>query len=131
MHRKLFTLKEANDLLPTIKAELANLQKLSNELEAQHTIYQILKNKTVDTSSEPLFELESRLEFKQLEIKLFVENFTRKGVLLKMIEPGLLDFPSVVDGKEVLLCWREGEERITHYHEHEDGFAGRRPHPES
>ncbi len=131
MHRKLFTLQEANDLLPTIKAELANLQKLTNELEAQHTLYQILKNKTVDKDGEPLFELESRLEFKQLEIKLFVENFTRKGVLLKMIEPGLLDFPSIVDGKEVLLCWREGEERVTHYHEYEDGFAGRRPHPES
>ncbi|MHA7965599.1 DUF2203 family protein [Paenibacillus sp. CAU 1782] len=131
MITKHFTLKEANDLLPTIRMELAHLQKLSNELETQYTLYQILKTKGTEKRGEPLFELEARLEFMQLEMKLFVENFSRKGVLLKMIEPGLLDFPSIVNGKEVLLCWREGEERISHYHEYEDGFAGRRLHPES
>jgi hypothetical protein len=45
---------------------------------------------------------------------------------LKDIDRGLVDFPALLDGQEVLLCWRQGEERIAHYHGSEDGFAGRR-----
>lgn len=128
---KHFTLGEANALLPQVKEELLRLQELASELETQHTRYLILKPKGEGAAGDPLFELESRIDFMQLEINLFLENFTRKGVLLKMIQPALLDFPTIINGKEALLCWREGEEAITHYHEWEDGFAGRRRHPEA
>ncbi|WP_238590881.1 DUF2203 domain-containing protein [Paenibacillus beijingensis] len=58
-------------------------------------------------------------------------NFARKGVLLKMVEPGLIDFPAVVNGENVLICWKQGETHVTHYHGWHDGYQGRKPLPES
>ena len=49
------------------------------------------------------------------------------GVQVKDLEQGLLDFPSLMDGKLVLLCWKLGEPAITHWHTEEEGFAGRKP----
>ncbi len=49
------------------------------------------------------------------------------GVQVKDLEQGLLDFPSLIDGKPVLLCWKLGESAITHWHTEEEGFAGRKP----
>ena len=43
---------------------------------------------------------------------------------------GLVDFPALIDGEEVFLCWRTDEPVILHYHGIEDGYAGRRPLPE-
>jgi hypothetical protein len=49
------------------------------------------------------------------------------GVQVQDLDEGLLDFPCVMDGKTVMLCWKLGEDAITHWHEPEDGFAGRKP----
>jgi hypothetical protein len=49
------------------------------------------------------------------------------GVQVKDLEQGLLDFPSVMDGQTVLLCWKLGEKEIGFWHTPEDGFAGRKP----
>jgi hypothetical protein len=48
------------------------------------------------------------------------------GVQVKDLEQGLLDFPFVMDGKTVLLCWKLGEKEIGYWHSTEDGFAGRK-----
>jgi hypothetical protein len=46
-------------------------------------------------------------------------------VIIKDINTGLLDFPAIRDGREVYLCWKNGEGDIAYWHEIEDGFAGR------
>jgi hypothetical protein len=48
-------------------------------------------------------------------------------VVLRDLERGLVDFPALRDGREVYLCWEEGEEQIAFWHEPDAGFAGRRP----
>ena len=45
---------------------------------------------------------------------------------MKDIDEGLVDFPALRDGEEILLCWRLGEDEITHWHGLEEGFAGRK-----
>lgn len=130
---KRYTLEEANALLPLIKLELKKLQDMADELEEQYIAYRKLKAVVHGKQNEhdPLFELESKLDFLQIEFNQYVDNFTRKGILLKSVTPGLVDFPAVVEGEEVLLCWREGEAAITHYHGWNDGFIGRKRHPEA
>ena len=136
MVKKLFTLEEANALLPRLKEDLRELQDASGKFETLLLEYQKMKAihkqafQSPDGKHDPFFETESRLEFMKMETDLLIENFKRKGVLLKMVSPGLIDFPAELDGEEVLICWKEGEERATHYHGWHDGFAGRKPYPE-
>ncbi|MHB8469505.1 MAG: DUF2203 family protein [Gaiellaceae bacterium] len=58
-----------------------------------------------------------------------VGELVARGVQVKDVDEGLIDFPALLDGETVLLCWRLGEEEIGYWHRSEDGFAGRRPLP--
>jgi hypothetical protein len=58
-----------------------------------------------------------------------LQRFESLNIQVKSIEPGLLDFPAMLGNREVLLCWREGELEISHYHDSEGGFAGRQEIP--
>jgi hypothetical protein len=49
------------------------------------------------------------------------------GCIIKDLDVGLLDFPSVIDNQDVYLCWKLGEDRIRFYHRQDEGFAGRKP----
>ncbi len=56
-----------------------------------------------------------------------IERIHATGCLVKDIEIGLLDFPARLNGEDVYLCWRLGEDRIRFYHRQDEGFAGRKP----
>jgi hypothetical protein len=60
-------------------------------------------------------------------IRSAVERIHATGCVVKDIDVGLLDFPSRINGQEVFLCWRLGEDRIRFYHGMDEGFAGRKP----
>ncbi|EJL44084.1 hypothetical protein BAG01nite_24230 [Brevibacillus agri] len=126
MNKKIFTLQEANDLLPYVREELSFLQKSKRSFyEMYQKREQIKKQQPVD--EEALFSVECQLEFLELEAKMHVTQLIGKGIQVKDIDIGLFDFPAIIDGEEVLLCWREGEESITHYHGLREGFMGRKP----
>ncbi|WP_159883224.1 DUF2203 domain-containing protein [Paenibacillus puerhi] len=137
MTYRIFSLNEANAMLPELKEDLKQLQIMTALFEKQYTDLQKSKARLAGSSAlmedrgTMYFEAESQLEFMRIEVELFMQNFGRKGVLLKMINPGLIDFPAMVNEKAVLLCWREGEETITHYHGWEEGYMGRRIHPDA
>lgn len=131
-----FTLEEANALLPQLQEDLIKLQLLTQQFEMRFEMLQQLKHKRkegnlphVEKGDDPFFELESQLEFMRMEVELAIGNFERKGILLKMINPGLIDFPSELDGEEILICWKQGEEQASHYHTREEGFIGRKRFP--
>lgn len=137
MERKLFTVSEANAMLPQLKEDLRELQSLVKTFRQRQFELEIRKSERHWSPDEaagkpdPFFEEESRLEFMRVEIDLMLGNFERKGVLLKMISPGLIDFPAIVDGKIALICWKEGEDKIGHYHGWHEGFMGRKPLPDA
>jgi hypothetical protein len=56
-----------------------------------------------------------------------VESLTKQDILLRDPEMGLLDFPTRIEGRDVFLCWRLGEDRVRFWHGPETGFTGRRP----
>lgn len=135
MEEKFFTLDEANALLPQLIDELKVLRELAADIESQYRELQEIKTVhhqstgNAASGSDPFFERESRIEFMRMEASMLMDNFARKGVQLKMINPALLDFPAMIDGEAVLLCWKEGEESVMHYHGWNDGFVGRKPLP--
>jgi hypothetical protein len=137
MNDKYFTLSESNKMLPALDAQLKTLQGVKTELEEKYRMYAVYKDKIVRRANEqsegnekdPLFGLELDMEFLQIQARSMLSQFEQLGVQLKSVELGLIDFPSQLDGQEILLCWRQGETEITHYHGSHEGFAGRKPLP--
>lgn len=70
-----------------------------------------------------------RMEHTRLaqSLKSALDQILGTGCLIKDLDVGLLDFPSVIDNEEVYLCWKVGEDRIRYYHRQNEGFAGRKP----
>ncbi|HEY2461921.1 MAG TPA: DUF2203 domain-containing protein [Candidatus Acidoferrum sp.] len=70
-----------------------------------------------------------RVEHQHLAVamKAALDRILETGCVIKDLEVGLLDFPSLIDNEEVYLCWRLGEDRIRFYHRQNEGFAGRKP----
>jgi hypothetical protein len=56
-----------------------------------------------------------------------MDSIQEIGCLVKDLDIGLLDFPTLYRGREVYLCWRLGEQRIEHWHGVDEGFRGRKP----
>lgn len=125
---RLFTLEEANALLPRIAPILENLQSLKAELDtarlalARFTPAMRANGHGMEalTYERQIVELVTRLTHGVREINGF-------GVEVKDLDHGIVDFPSRRGGRIVYLCWRLGEERILYWHELDAGFAGRQP----
>ena len=62
-----------------------------------------------------------------LEIRAALAELEGVGVMLRDLDRGLIDFPAVREGREVYLCWEEGEDEIGWWHDLESGYAGRQP----
>jgi hypothetical protein len=113
--KKYFTIDEANNALPLVRAIVGDIvAKYSEVSERKSRLDQIRESRsTRDRGSRDLYGE----ELAQVEELLEIE--------LKDISRGLIDFPSLMDGREVYLCWLLGEEEIGHWHEIDAGFAGR------
>ncbi|HIH25199.1 DUF2203 domain-containing protein [Candidatus Woesearchaeota archaeon] len=123
---KYFTLDEARELLPEINKKLERAIRLNKSLKLLQSI-RIAQDD--DTNIGNLALLEHSMKQHRIAYLLFKELFeiTKKGVVIKDIESGLIDFYSKYEGKDILLCWRAGENTINYWHEPETGFEGRKP----
>ena len=122
---KLFTLEEANALLPTVRRKLERIQKLYARIgelrEPAHA---------AAIASEYGGGMEGGPEYVRAlyEVGKITTELHELGVQLKDYSRGLIDFPSIRDGRTVLLCWQIGDgDAIEWWHEVEAGFAGRQP----
>ena len=123
---KYFTLEDARDLLPVIKQKLEKAKKLNKSLKLLQSI-KITQDDDIENGNLAL--LEYSVKQHKLTYLLFKELFeiTKNGVVVKDIDDGLIDFYSKHEGKDILLCWRLGENTINYWHEIETGFQGRKP----
>ena len=130
--QRLFTLNEAErarqELEPFL-VEAMNCRKklggLENELSAVAARIMMMGGVIV-----PYDKLAAvRMEHTHLAemLKTSLDRILETGCVIKDLEVGLLDFPSVIGNEEVYLCWKLGEDRIRFYHRQDEGFAGRKP----
>ena len=73
--------------------------------------------------------LEEQFEREGQAVARCVQELEKLGVQVKDLDRGLVDFPALRDGEEVLLCWQVGEDKVAFWHGLEEGFAGRKPLP--
>lgn len=122
---KLFTLAEANELLPGVSSNLKTIQKLYAKIDGYRDA-----SRCAAAASEFGGGMIAGAEYVKAlyDIGKITTELHDLGIQLKDYNRGLIDFPCMRDGRVVLLCWQLGEdEKIEWWHELETGFAGRKP----
>lgn len=132
MSEKTFTLDEAQSLLPVLESLLRRamegkrlIEQVDAEIEA--ISHRIFLNGGTFVNVLRFARRKAEREKALQRVKDAVAEIAATGVQVKDIDIGLLDFPCLVDGDMLLLCWKLGEGRITHWHNLTEGFAGRKP----
>jgi len=116
---KYYTPKEAQSTLPLVREIVNDILKTGQDMKF------MASQTTTDLNENPVFmekreKLESYLkELHELNCDFKDWNFTF----------GLVDFPAIIDGEEVLLCWKSDEAQIAYYHSFDGGYAGRKEIP--
>ena len=120
-----FTEKDANQALPTVIKKFKNIVNLKDQV--------VLIQSEMETNPKYMSNFKEYVIKKQ-ELNTAISNFYKAiedlesmGVMIKSVEEGLLDFPSMRFNEEVWLCWKEGETEIKFWHGKDEGFMGRKP----
>lgn len=136
MGPKVFTVREANALLPKIEEVFSALEGIRNRLrhlKGKTDVLEMLWGDEVQSDSNPdrreYLHYLSEIEKVKANYEETTKRLADNEVLLKSVEAGLVDFYGVIDGRLVFLCWKRGEKSVEYYHHLEEGFAGRRPIP--
>ena len=131
---KLFTVEEANALLPQVRPIVEQLKGLHRSILKTNEEMDGVIAKLSAGNGYPIRTLKERLEDLTKHQLQLIEAFQSAiaqletlGALMKDAEKGLVDFYTMRDGQLVFLCWLSGEKRIRFWHTLEDGFAGRQP----
>lgn len=130
--KKHYTLEEANAVLPKVKELAANIRGANEVRDEKQKEYARVMNAIAqnggDFTERQLSQIMKTLARATRHLqKLMGELQTEFQCEVKGLEPLLVDFYSIRDGREIYLCWKEGEEDISHWHDLDAGFAGRQP----
>ena len=128
--KRLFTVEEANQRLPLVRAIVADIAKLYEDVQERRERLNHVRQSSSGVQSPTLYSEEVRHIEEELEkdierLEGFANELEDLGVELKDPVMGLVDFRTIFEGREVYLCWRLGEEEIAHWHELDAGFPGR------
>ena len=132
MQRHLFTLEEANSLVPWLErafqhlnTSTGRLEDLRGRVEELHREQRRL-NGTFELYNEAN-QMQAELEELSQALQKMVDEISAVGIIVRDVSTGLVDFPHMRQGREVYLCWISGEESIEFWHETNRGFAHRQP----
>ena len=128
---KLFTVEQANNMLPLVRAIASDLQSLYLDLvERQRRLDHLASGRddeADDPYSDELRAMDTQMESERGRLRAYVAELRELGVECKDPGQGLIDFPSEQDGEVVYLCWKLDEPEVLHWHPLDAGFTGRRP----
>ena len=131
MAARYFTPSQANELLAAVRPLAERLvahRKALAEIQAAraHVLGRIAGNGgSIDPRG--VAELDERLTDELAGVARCVNGIHELGAIVKDPDSGLVDFPALRAGQEILLCWQLGEDEVAYWHGLEDGYAGRQP----
>jgi hypothetical protein len=131
--RKYYTVEEANKALPLVKMIVSDIVRQDRIVEdLQQRLSTLTKERSRpsnDLYAEEIAQFQAELDAENRKLVAYFEELRKLGVEYKGPD-GLCDFYSMMDGREVFLCWRLGEPEVSFWHDLDAGYAGRKPlHP--
>jgi hypothetical protein len=123
IHRRHFTVAEANALLDVLRPLLIELRDAGEKLtdaEAHALLAEAAAGNGGGGAGRQVGEA-------FLEVRRLLLAVQESGIVVRDIGRGLIDFPSIRDGEEVYLCWELTEDRVSWWHELDAGYPGRQP----
>lgn len=125
---KHFTIEEAEALIPELERVFASVAELVARAELKAS--ELRRRERDGDADQAATAIErAQLQFLARGIDEWLSKVSALGAVPKGIDPALVDFPHRHEGREVYLCWRLGDKRLTHYHGVDEGFSGRKPLP--
>lgn len=126
--RRVYTIEQANDLIPQVRAVLLQLALEQRRLDASHAEM----HRQLDANGDPAAAAAAvRQEAEVAEIRegmrTLLVHLGEMGVELRDVEMGLVDFPGERDGQPVWLCWRLADPSVAFWHGTDEGYASRKP----
>jgi hypothetical protein len=126
---RVFTVAEANAMLPLVRAITRDLVRLSREVVERHQRVEHLKAGRSITSGDPydeeLAQVDEDLTKDRERLHEYVEELRQLGAEPKSGVDGIVDFPAMLDGELAYLCWKYGEPEILYWHSLDAGFSAR------
>lgn len=101
-----FNLKSARECLQWLTETVTGIKDLQGKMQDQSSL---------DVTNDD----NDRLNY-------LVNSIERRGIILRSVDPALVDFPAIVNDMPAFLCWKEGEEDILYWHYFDEGFVGRK-----
>ncbi len=123
LHERHYTREEANALLPQVEEMLTALRQAKDKLtdaEAHEALGEAAPGNGGGDHATTVGE-------GFLEVRRLLGALQEGGIVVRDVDRGLIDFPSLREGLEVYLCWELGEDGVDFWHEMADGFDGRQP----
>jgi hypothetical protein len=122
-HDRHFTLEEARAELPWVAAKLSALRDARERLNDAEARQALADGSPTNGGGHPGKQVGEAF----VELQNGIAAFEQRGIILRELDTGLVDFPSVRDGEEIYLCWIDGESDIGFWHDLDTGYPGRRP----
>ena len=131
MPPRIFTAAEARAALPEVRAHAERLVAArADQLAGRARVAELAasaKGNGHGLDGELFVALQHEVERAEAELAEALGALEEIGVVVKDIDAGLIDFPALREGEEVLLCWQLGEPELTWWHGVDEGFRGRKP----
>jgi hypothetical protein len=131
MPPRYFTLEEANatvdELRPVVERMVEHRRRFAVARDRRGDLTEQAGSNGGDLTPTDFAEVEQELEAEATELARCIEQIQAAGALVKDLDQGLLDFPALREGEEILLCWHLGEDEIGYFHGTDEGFIGRKP----
>ena len=129
--RRIYTVKEANALLPWLRDRLNRAVGAADEMGKHQRDLRLLERKTKRNGTHDvtpqISEADSTVQESIYEVQKFIREIQAEDIQVRDIGIGLVDFPAEKDGRRVWLCWRSGESEVIYWHELHTGFRDRQP----
>jgi len=118
-----YTREEATALLPQVREWLQQLDVLRASLRKHDQRVESLLDAGTDRGGPTVNDWVRTMA----DIQHVLDEFRRREIFIKDPDRGLIDFPAIIGGREVFLCWQSGEGDVEYWHDLESGYGGREP----